>query len=1291
MADTRWTGEQELAITLTGNNMLVSAAAGAGKTSVLVERIIRKVLSPRDPLDLERLLAMTFTEKAASEMKERIRSSLEQALRDSPGDPRIERQLALLDRAQISTIHAFCLRILKRYYFRVNLDPSFRVLDANEAELLRVETLEELFEDLYDDPTSHGDVFRSLVERFGGRAVDEGFQSTVLKLHEFVRSQPSVTGFFQLAKKRASGEDLVWLTCLASRALRDIRRARALVEEAKCLCAAPGGPHSYLKALDDDIRLFGEAEVLIDGLRREAEEAIEKKEGLRDVLREIAGAVASHLSGASFARLSPARDCDPDLRSRAQALRNLGKEAFTKVRHYAFTRPLDEVIAEMAAVGPLVSGLCDIVEDLDRRYTAKKRDKGGVDFADLERYCLEILEMDSGKIAGDVRREFDWILIDEYQDTNPLQERILTLVSRKDTGRGNVFMVGDLKQSIYRFRLAEPGLFLEKFRSYVPPGQVEGESHRTVEGDTSPGIRIDLTHNFRSRVEVLDAVNAIFADIMREEVADIDYAGGHELSPGATYPPHRGEYAVELHLVERLPATSPEGKGASYGETPSPGQAAGREGRDPVASVNGEPNSEDPASSESTGVQAASGDLEEYEALEKEALVAASRIKRMVDPRDPLLIWDPKTKTQRPCSYRDIAILMRSTKDRANAVAEVLSRCDVPCYAESATGYFQAREVEIALSLLSVMDNPLQDIPLAAVLRSPIVGLDPSDLAVIRAAFKNGAFFDAVRSFSLSESAEPRLKETLRRFLEDLDRWRTRVRRRPLAEVLWNILRETGYHDYVGGLPGGGQRQANLRALCDRARQFDSFGRHGLPRFLRFIERLRESEGDLGTARALGEHEDVVRLMSIHKAKGLEFPVVFVLDLGKKFNKDDLRADILFHRELGVGAFYVDLENRVKYPTALHQAIAARIDRENTAEEMRVLYVALTRAKEKLVMVGSARGIETALARWERSDPESANTYLDWICPVALSEARADLFVVKMWGTQDGEPVPPPSDSFSEPLDLRWRDVKTLAPPPPADPEVSREVRRRLEWRYPLNFLTTVRAKMSVGELKRRLDADDEEFPRFLPRPTRRMGMDEAKAYSAALERGIAVHGLLARIRLELTHSPEAVASENRRLVEAGHLKPPGVDPADIARVAAFFASPAGIAVREARGSVLRELPFTLKLPARVFAANLPDAAPAGALSPEEAGGDFVIAQGVIDMLLDEPDGIIIFDFKTDDITGDEVKRRTVAYTPQIAIYALAAERILGKPVKKASIFFLGPLREEKVDWESYVKSRGLA
>lgn len=1272
MGNGTWTGDQLKAISLRGNNILVSAAAGAGKTSVLVERVLRQVTSPDNPLDLERLLVVTFTEKAAAEMKQRVRAALEAAASESK-NPGMRRQLALLDRAQISTIHAFCLRVLRRYFYKVDLDPAFRVLDADEAELLRLDAAAELFEDLYDDETSRGEVFRALVERYGGKGIDEGLQSALLRLHDFARTQPSTEEFLRNAGSKARGADMAWLTCLVASAQSDVERALELAAEAEQVCLKDNGPQGYLPAIRDDMSMFREAATLLAALREESEKAASGEAANLDALLSAA---ASRISSMGHKRLSPVRNCDPVLKEEAFDLRDLAKKAFSPVSRYAFMRPLAEVRRELEGVAPLVSGLCDMALDLDERYTAKKRDRGGVDFADLERYCVEILEKDGGRIAADIRREFDCILVDEYQDTNPLQERILTLVSSQEEGAGNVFMVGDLKQSIYRFRLAEPRLFLEKFKSYRHAADIS-------EGDPPcPGWRIDLSHNFRSRAGVLDAVNAVFSNIMRERVADIDYNDGHELRAGASYPEGNGEFATEVHLVERISAP-PAG----------PGSAESLSGEVDAAAVDADTAGD---------AEAQADEVEEYEALEKEALVVASRIQELVGGQRPLMVWDPKAKRSRPCSYRDIAILMRSTKGRANAVLEVLAQCDIPCYADTGAGYFRAREVEVALALLSVIDNPIQDIPLAAVLRSPIVGLEPKDLSVIRAYAKKGTFYDAVKAVahasfeSLGALAPPadRLREVLNRFLRDLDRWRTMARKSPLAEVLWNILTETGYHDYVGGLPGGAQRQANLTALCDRAREFDSFGRHGLIRFLRFIEKLQESEGDLGTARALGEQEDVVRLLSIHKAKGLEFPVVFVIDLGKRFNKDDVRQDILLHRDLGVGAVYVDLENRVKYPTALHQAIASRISRDNLAEEMRVLYVALTRAKEKLCIVGSVRGLEKRMWRWRRPDAANAETYLDWVCPVAvpLSEGAGGepLFRLKVWETPGGNPIPLHAKRKTADAELDWRDISALLPPPPSDPAVYEEVKRRLEWRYPLSVYTTMQAKMSVGELKRRLDGDDEESWRFLPRPTRRLGMEQRKAYSSAVERGIAVHALLSRIDLAQAHSAESVALEAERLRQAGLIPGPGVSDEDVALVAGFFNSRAGISMRECPGRVYRELPFTMKVPASLFVGRLGEAA--AALGAEGSGGagvspDTVIVQGVIDVLLEDREGLAVIDYKTGH--GD-ISPRVIAYTPQVALYAMAASRIFGKPVKKASIAFLDVGKEAEVDWKGYLSSRGI-
>ena len=523
------------------------------------------------------------------------------------------------------------------------------------------------------------------------------------------------------------------------------------------------------------------------------------------------------------------------------------------------------------------------------------------------------------------------------------------------------------------------------------------------------------------------------------------------------------------------------------------------------------------------------------------------------------------------------------------------------------------------------------------------------------------------------------------------------ARRSPLAELLWSILKETGYFDYVGGLPGGSQRQANLRALCDRAREFDSYGRHGLFRFMRFIERIRETKGDLGTARALGEREDAVRIMSVHKAKGLEFPVVIVLDLGKEFNMEDVRQDILFHRDLGIGVVYCDLERRIKYPTAVHRALSVQLSRESLAEEMRVLYVAMTRAKEKLILIGSARGLEKHVAKWELSEPEAARTCLDWICPaVQRSSEEAEVpFQVRFWGTSEGLEVPEPPARSAAPEDPVWRCVRELRVPPPGRPDIYREVRRRLEWEYPYARWASTFAKMTVGEVRRRLEEEETdswtaapESPASISLPRRAPGDG-----SSGTSRGIAVHSLLARIPLDKACSVDAVREEAEKLVEQGLIEAPGVSEEDLRLVAAFFETPAGLAIRQRPERVRREAPFTIRLPAHLFVG--PAAEPRGtsgsgcSAGPSPGASDFVIIQGVIDVLVDEGDRLRVLDYKTDACPEDALRAKVSAYSPQISLYALAAERILKKPVETAELVFLTCSRVIPVDWRAYLKVRG--
>ncbi|MGI6162326.1 MAG: UvrD-helicase domain-containing protein [Bacillota bacterium] len=1320
--ETTWTPEQRLAIEFRGNSMLVSAAAGAGKTSVLVERVIQQVLAPDQPCDIERLLVVTFTEKAALEMKERLRTALQDARAKRPEDTRIPRQISLLERAQISTIHSFCLSIVRRYFYRVNLDPGFRVLDSNESELLRYEALDEVFEERYRRDFPEYKVFQGLVEMYGGRGVDETLKQTVLRLHDFSKTQPSIetwlentVGWYATVRDfmDSSSEDdtdgtglddmvlrLPWARVLLDCLVTDLDEAISYAEEACAVCLMPSGPEYYLPVIEEELAFFKEAHDLVQRISV----ALENPEMFSEIHVPGQNSCAvlpkiRVIGQFKFRRLPSKRksEATPELVDRAKDFRDKFKNVFKGISKNTLMRPSGQILGELRDLVPFIECLINIVLDLDKKYIEKKKDRGGVDFSDLERYCLDILRQDDFNLAHEVRSSYDYVFVDEYQDTNPVQDAILSLVSMPC----NLFMVGDIKQSIYRFRLAEPRIFLEKYNTYR-----HIEENRAVDSNVS-GVKISLAKNFRSRKEVVDAVNYLFERIMLKDVAEIDYTEDHRLYLGASYPEESGQsLTAGLLLVERDSLSAEELPAQKRGS-----QAQGQDtGGDEDGGSNGVDGSDTPAQD---------ADIEEYEGLEKEALVVASKIQELVDPEKPFKVWDARRSQFRKCTYKDIAILMRATKNRANVLIDIFQRCGIPAYSELGTGYFRAREVEVALSLLSVIDNPRQDIPLAAVLRSPVVGLTPRSLAIIKAISPKKEFYDSLVDFvalgdvpvqalggdnpeqEVQRHEVTGLQKALSEFLEKLDLWRTMSRRMPLAHVLWTVLGETGYYDYVGGLPGGAQRQANLRALVSRAMEFDSFGRHGLFRFLRFIEKIQESKGDLGTARALGEHEDVVQVLSIHKSKGLEFPVVFVVDLGKQFNMEDLKNDILFHKDLGIGAMYCDLATRVKYPTLAYKANQAQIRNDNLAEEMRVLYVAMTRAREKLYLVGSCRGLTKQIDRWKRPGLSRAVTYLDWVCPAILHEQCAP-FHVEMWGVPGAPPVPEPFSRSSLECSVTWDEVKNLVVPgSPEDPVVYPEVRKRLEWDYPYRPYTITPAKMSVGELKRRLDFEDEIW-RFLPSPEKRLAFTGGRA--SGVERGTAIHELLARMDLAKGASELGIIQEVDRLSSMGFLDKKYIEPEDIDRICRFFASPTGELIVLSPERVRREIPFTMKLDVRLNRRGVKGSLDSGyhldneVVRPDEvvlnlAGGhvsggtpkESLLVQGVIDVIIEDADGLTILDYKTDSIGIPEVPQLVSRYMPQVSLYSYGAEKILGIPVKRSVIVFLTPGVEEEIDWRGYM------
>jgi len=1291
-----WTDDQWRAISERGSNLLVAAAAGSGKTAVLVERIIRRITDPEAPIDVDRLLVATFTKAAADEMRHRIREALEEQLASRRGDEHLTRQLALLGKAAITTLHSFCLEVVQAYFYKIPLDPVFRIANETEAELLKSESLEELFEDEY--ARDGNEAFIRLVDCFGGERSDEAVIQLVRRLYEFSRSHPwpehwlqETAGRFRDA--RVSARE--YLALMLQEVQRELEGCHAQLQALQEICCRPGGPEPYLDAIRSDIEMTG---VLIACA----------EQGDWNALK-------SRLDNLQFAKLKACRGdhYDADLAETAKELRNGVKNKITGLAEEFFRRTAEQYTEELVMLAPVVEALVRLVSEFAARYARKKQDKGLMDFNDLEHYCLAVLLDPSStpdqprpsEVAIEYQGRFVEVLLDEYQDTNRVQEMIVELISRRE---GNRFMVGDVKQSIYRFRLAEPSLFLEKYRSYL-----SGEG----------GQRIDLSRNFRSRREVVDAVNCIFRQIMYERAAEITYDEAAELRYGATY----------YEEVQMSADRNSERSDRDAGAIGAPGKAAASAASD-TASVpdyavellaadrKSLTEREEVASEEEEEESSFEADAAEMEVVQVEARMIGLKIAELMgrSGKPPQLVYDKSTRSYRTPTYRDIVILLRATQSWAPVIIEELRMMGIPAYAELSTGYFAATEVQVMLSLLKVIDNPLQDIPLAGVLRSPIFRFTAEELARIRIASKDSSFYVAVRQAAEDSDAgvvNEDLRSKVRAFLDSLERWRTEARQGSLAELIWRIYRETGYYDLVGGLPGGMQRQANLRALYDRARTYEATSFRGLFRFLRFIEWMQEDGADLGTARALGEQEDVVRIMTIHKSKGLEFPIVFVAGLAKKFNDQDLNQSFLLHREWGLGPKYVDPDLRISLPSMAWLAVRRRLRAEMLAEEMRILYVALTRAREKLILVSSFRDLAKETAKWQRlvigagdtlSDHAvlQARSYADWIFPALIRHPATRGF--EAWG---GSPSQQPlladssrwqvslipaeallgaaaASELRSPAELRELlesvagqsgDHGATAPEDSTDAASAAAglIRQRFEWSYPHQAASFFLSKITVTEIKRlaelqrlseELFEEEADIDLLAGRSAKRIVLTERPSFLeevklTAAERGTAYHTVMQHVPLDREVTPQSIEQLIEQMVSRHLLTQAQADAIDSSKIAAFFLSDLAKRMRHAQ-RLYREQPFSYRLDAgEVYREAAGDAA-------QEA----MLIQGVIDCLFIEPDGVVLIDYKTDALKGMAPEVYAQRYDIQIGLYARAVSDIWHLPVKELYLYFFdGP------------------
>lgn len=1256
-----WTKEQRQVIESRGKDLLVSAAAGSGKTAVLVERIIRMVTEGDHPLDIDRLLVMTFTKAAAAEMRERIGAAIEERLLADPGNAHLQMQSALVHHAQITTIDSFCLNVIREHFNLLDLDPAFRIGDEGELLLLKGDVMAELIEDFYENG---GPRFERFAETFGQGKSDAGIEDYIFRIHDFSQSNPYPEQWIAQCRKETETTGTqeenacrpAWMEFLLTDVRRQAEELGIQLEEARKVCEWDENLQAYAPALAEDIKKLEAVSQAAD-------------------YQELYGLLA----GFSWGRLAAVRskEVDPAVKDWVTGSRERAKKAVKKMQELYCFAPMEEEFADMKNSREPVEVLLDLAEEFERRYREKKRERNLVDFNDLEHEALKALtRLEDGRIvyteaADALSSQFEEVLVDEYQDSNLIQEALLQAVSRSRFGQHNVFMVGDVKQSIYKFRLARPELFLEKYNTYEPYDSGSGDQKK-----------IELHQNFRSRQEVLAGINDVFFQIMTENMGNIRYTEEAALHPGAAFLPAPGET---------------EGK-----ET-----AAGKAGCGPKRAGIPELLTVDLGETEGLDEDAA-----DFTAKEVEGKLIARRIREMTDPKQGMLVWDKRFGGYRTAQYRDMVILLRSTAGWTENLAAVLMSEGIPAYAESKTGYFNTTEVETVLSVLAAIDNPMQDIPLAAALKSPVCGLTDEDLACLAAWYKRLAdkgqdrgIYGAARAWlerqDQAESGETneasglclsdQATEKLAGFWKLLESLRQRSIYLPIHELIYQVYEETGYYHLVSAMPAGRTRRANLDMLVEKAVEYERTSYKGLFHFVRYIENLKRYQSDFGEASAVGEEDNTVRIMSIHKSKGLEFPIVFLAGMGKKFNRQDAYSRLLIDPELGIAADYFDLDRRLKTTTLKKNALRRKLEIDSLGEELRVLYVAMTRAKEQLIMTGTARNL--ICAPLKSADPpvvdgqltyytqtkymdlpvadgqlhytvlSGANSYLDWLLMCfGGGPVRIRMTAVPLEELVSGEVARQAAGAASKEFLLGLDPDKVWAE------DYGRQLRENLDYRYPYEADVRLHTKMSVSELKKQGQMTDEAESVQFPA----MSAAAPQLFvppSSGAARGTAFHRMMELLPLDRIDGRASLETAAKELVDAGRFTRENFKLLDINAIWRFFCSDLGkrMAEAQAEGRLYRERQFVMGIPAREL----------GAGDSEE----LVVIQGIIDAYFEEEDGLVLIDYKTD--RADRPETLIERYKVQLDYYERALEQITGKSVKERLIYSVAlnqaiPCRQER-------------
>ena len=1202
MSSVKWTNEQKDAIYEKGTNILVAAAAGSGKTAVLVERIINKILN--ENIDIDKLLVVTFTNAAASEMRQRVLDAIYKELEEEPENEKLLKQVTLLNKSSICTIDSFCLEVVRNNFYELeNLSPNFRIADTTEIELLKEEKLEELFEKKYEEENKD---FSKLINTYTSYRDDKPLKDLILKIYNYIQSNPfpekwlnEKIEMFNLEEKiEENFAETIW----GKELIQEIEESlidsiSTLQVQAKRLVCEPELEKFYQTIINDIDML----ERLKNNLKN-WDKAYELNQNIKFITW-------------------PRQKVDSIIKDEVKQVRDDVKKKLSKVLDKILICDSKQANQDIFDMYNILLKLKNIILEFDEEFTKSKRERNIVDFNDIEHFALKILLTEQGEpsiVAKMYQEKFEEVAIDEYQDSNLVQEYILNAVSRGN----NIFTVGDVKQSIYKFRQARPELFLEKYNKYK----------RKQEKETNTdNIKIQLFKNFRSRENVLEFTNLIFQDIMSSILGNIEYNEEEYLNLGANYKSINQDLKTQIDIID-------------------------------VAEV------DELQKDQENETQ----DEERIENIELEARFVANKIKQIIDSK--YQVWDKDLEKFRDIKYKDIVILLRSTTNTAPIFEKEIINLEMPVFSDSSQEYLDSIEIQTIMCLLKIIDNPMQDIPLVTVLRSSIGKFTDDDLVQIRLSDKYDNFYTCMKKAIID--VDIKLKEKIKRFLSNIDNWRKEQEYLSLDELIWKIYMDTSFYNYVGLMPNGQLRQANLKMLFQKAKQYESANFKGLYNFINFIEKIRLSSGDLGSAKLISENEDVIRIMSIHKSKGLEFPVVFLSSTGKQFNLMDLNENVLLHQEMGIGVKYIDYDMQVQYDTLSKAAIRNKIFVETLSEEMRILYVALTRAKEKLIITGVSKDFEKENKKMieQKNQYEKQNNkihpilvkkykkYLDWILLVYNYEKqnlKANLNIYKKQDVIKG---------FKK-LEKEEFDVIKLLENKEYNNKYIQEIDEKLNYSYPEKIATIIPTKASVTNLKKKVMEEknnyeinsneeiiDFEKPQFLKTE------DDIKLTGA--EKGTLVHLCLQKLDIKQDYDLNKVKQLIQDLVSKQIITQSEADNINPLKILQFTKSNIWKEVKDAK-EVYREKPFYINIPAKDIY--------------EEEIQENILVQGIIDLYyINKNDELILVDYKTDYVEKGKEIELVNKYKNQLNIYEKALEKALNKKVTKKYIYsvYLGKILE---------------